>query len=51
MSQKRYRIEEIVGKLLETEVLRGHGMFIEEVCRKIEVTKQTYCAGGRSMAG
>ena len=42
MSQKVYRPEEIIGKLREAEVLLSQGMNVEEVCRKIEVTKVTF---------
>jgi transposase-like protein len=42
MSQKGYRPEEIIGKLREAEVLLSQGVGIEEVCRKIEVTKMTF---------
>jgi putative transposase len=42
MSQKQYRPEEIIGKLREAEVLLSQGVGIEEVCRKIEVTKMTF---------
>ena len=42
MPQKRYKAEAIIGKLREAEVLSSQGMDVEAVCRKIEVTKQTY---------
>jgi transposase-like protein len=42
MSQKQYRPEEIIGKLREAEVLLSQGTSVEEVCRKIEVTKVTF---------
>jgi transposase-like protein len=42
MSQKVYRPEEIIGKLREAEVLLSQGISVEEVCRKIEVTKVTF---------
>jgi len=42
MSQKVYRPEEIIGKLREAEVLLSQGQSVEEVCRKIEVTKMTF---------
>ena len=42
MSQKVYRPEEIIGKLREAEVLLSQGMNVEEVCRRIEVTKMTF---------
>jgi transposase-like protein len=42
MPQKQYRPEEIIGKLREAEVLLSQGINVEEVCRKIEVTKMTF---------
>jgi len=41
MPQKQYRPEEIIEKLREAEVLLNKGINVEEVCRKIEVTKMT----------
>jgi len=42
MAKKRHQAEEIIHKLREAEVLLGQGMAMGEVCRKIEVTEQTY---------
>ena len=42
MSQKRHKPEQIIGKLREAEVMVGQGASVDEVCRKIAVTKQTY---------
>jgi len=42
MGQKRYKPEEIIGKLREAEVLTSQGKSVEEVCRRIGVTRQTY---------
>ena len=42
MGQKRYKPEEIIGKLREAEVLTSQGKSVEEVCRRIAVTRQTY---------
>lgn len=42
MSQRRYKPEQIIGKLREAEVLVSQGVTVDEVCRRIEVTKQTY---------
>ena len=39
---KRYKPEQIVAKLREADVELGKGMTVKEVCRKIEVTEQTY---------
>jgi transposase-like protein len=42
MGKRKYKPEEIIRKLREAEVLLGQGATIGEVCRKIEVTEQTY---------
>ena len=42
MGQKRYKPEEIIGKLREAEVLTSQGKSVDEVCRRIAVTRQTY---------
>ena len=42
MPRKAYKAEEIIRKLREAEVLSGQGQSVDEVCRKIGVTKNTY---------
>ncbi len=42
MGMKRFKPEEIIGKLREAEVLLGQGALVEEMLRKIEVSAQTY---------
>ncbi len=42
MTKRRYKAEEIIRKLREAEVLLSQGAAIGEVCRKIEITEQTY---------
>jgi len=42
MPKRRHTPEQIINKLREAEVLLSKGMKIAEVCRKIEVTEQTY---------
>jgi transposase-like protein len=42
MPLKRYKPEQIIGKLREAEVFQAQGLSVDEACRKIEVTKQTY---------
>jgi transposase-like protein len=39
---KRYSPEQIVSKLREADVELGKGVTVPEVCRKIEVSQQTY---------
>ncbi len=42
MAMKRFKPEEIIGKLREAEVLLGQGATVEEMLRKIAVSAQTY---------
>ena len=42
MARKRFTAEQIIRKLREAEVLQAKGMKTAEVCRKLEVTEQTY---------
>ena len=39
---KRFTPEQIVGKLREADVELGKGLTVPEVCRKIEISQQTY---------
>ena len=39
---KRYRPEQIVGKLRQADIELGKGATVPEVCRRIEVSQQTY---------
>jgi transposase-like protein len=39
---KKYRAEQIVQKLRQADVELGKGLSVKEVCRKIEVSQQTY---------
>ena len=39
---KKYRAEQIVQKLRQADVELGKGLSVKEVCRKIEVSPQTY---------
>jgi len=42
MPRKMYKPEEIIRKLREAEVLSSQGVAVDEVVRRIEVTKNTY---------
>jgi len=39
---KKYRPEQIVQKLRQADVELGKGLSVKEVCRKIEISQQTY---------
>ncbi len=42
MGTKRHTVEQIIPKLREAEVLLAKGTKMAQVCRKLEVTEQTY---------
>lgn len=42
MARKRYTPEQIIGYLRQAEILIGQGKSMEEVCRAIGVTGNTY---------
>ena len=42
MPRKANTPEQIINKLRQAEVLLNHGQTVAEVCRKIEVTDQTF---------
>lgn len=42
MARKKYSAEDIITKLREAEVLSSQGMTIEEVCRALGISDQTY---------
>ncbi len=42
MAKKRHTAEQIISKLREAEVLLAKGTKMAQVCRKLEVTEQTY---------
>jgi putative transposase len=42
MAKRRHTAEQIISKLTEAEVLLAKGTKIPQVCRKLEVTDQTY---------
>jgi putative transposase len=42
MPRKANTPEQIIGKLRQAEIMLGQGATVTEVCRKIEVTEQTF---------
>ncbi len=40
MSRKRHPVDQIIGKLRQADV--GQGKTVEEACRALEITVQTY---------
>ena len=39
---KRFTPDQIVSKLRQADVLLGKGLSVKQVCRKIEISEQTY---------
>jgi putative transposase len=42
MPRKRFTVEQIINKLREAEVELSRGLTVGQVCKKLEVTQQTY---------
>ena len=42
MAKKRHSVEQIISKLREAEVALAKGQTIAQVCKKIQITEQTY---------
>ena len=42
MSRKRHSVDQIIGKLRQADVELGHGKTVEDACRALEITVQTY---------
>ena len=42
MAKRRFTTEQIISKLREAEVELARGLKVPQVCRKLEVTQQTY---------
>jgi len=42
MSRKRHSVDQIIGKLRQADVKLGQGKTVEEACRGLEITVQTY---------
>ena len=51
MGRKRRTAEQIISKLREAEVEIARGLSIGEVCRKLEITEQTYYRWRREYGG
>ena len=51
MPRKRHTPEQIIAKLREADVLIGQGETIQAVCKRIEVTEQTYYKWRREYGG
>ena len=51
MPKKRHTTEQIINKLREAEVLIAKNKSIAEVCRKLEITEQTYCRWRKEFGG
>lgn len=48
---RRHKPEEIIGKLREAEIVLAQGVAVEDACRRIGVTVQTYYRWRREYGG
>jgi putative transposase len=51
MGRKRHTAEQIIGKLRVAEVETAKGQSIGQVCRKLEISEQTYYKWRREYGG
>ena len=51
MNRKRFKVEEIVNKLREADVLLSKGQSVARACKQIGVTDQTYYRWRREYGG
>ena len=51
MAKKRFAAEQIIHKLREAEVELARGQTTAQVCRKLEISEQTYCRWRRLYGG
>ena len=42
MSRRRHSVDQIIGKLRQADAELGQGKTVEEACRALEITVQTY---------
>lgn len=51
MPKRRYKVEEIISKLREADVLSAQGKSIEDIVRTLQVTKVTYYRWRKEFGG
>ena len=51
MARKRYTAEQIISKLREAEVVLAKGQTTSQVCKKLEITENTYYRWRREYGG
>lgn len=51
MGRKRYTPEQIIGMLREAEVLHNQGSKMNEICRKLGISVQTFCRWRKEYGG
>ncbi len=51
MARKRYTAEQIISKLREGEVVLAKGQTTSQVCKKLEITENTYYRWRREYGG
>ena len=51
MPRKRYSTEQIITKLRQAEVELGRGLHVPQVCKKLNISEQTYYRWRREYGG
>jgi transposase-like protein len=51
MPGRKHRPEQIIGKLRQAEIALAEGATVDQVCRTLEVTQQTYYRWRREYGG
>ncbi len=51
MARKQFRVEQIINKLREAEVLLSRGQSVAQVCRHLGVSEQSYYRWRREYGG
>jgi len=51
MGRKRFTPEQIINLLRKAEILMNQGGKSRDVCRKLEISQQTYCRWGKEYGG
>ena len=51
MARERHPTEQIISKLREMEVELAKGLKVLQVCKKLQVTEQTYCRCPKEYGG
>ena len=50
MAKKTFKVEDIINKLREAEVLKSQGKTVSEICRSLAISDPDLLPGGKSTA-